>query len=110
MWIALHRWKLYPREIEADLHVRGIDIGAWHRLERNAAGYPILSSRKLIVITDGFLPSEHSWFKLAAYRDHDKAKDKAERDAVKEPRQRLLSRLYAKVPKHKVPEYAKGGD
>ena len=100
MWIALARWKAYPRQIESDLELRGIDIGAWHRLDRKPDGSPVLSSRKLINITDGLLPSDHSWFKLAAYKDADELKAKEDADKTAAARKSKLSGLYRKVPEH----------
>jgi hypothetical protein len=97
--MALARWRRYPREIESDLEVRGIDLGAWHRRELRD-GRPILSSRKLIILTDGLLPSDHSWFKLAAYADADKAKAKEDAEKTKAARNPKLASLYRKVPKH----------
>lgn len=50
------RWRLFPREIEADLSLyHHIDIGDWHEGR--------VSSRKLITLLDG-LPSD-SWYKLS---------------------------------------------
>lgn len=56
-------WLQYPSEIEADLKFRGIDIGAWHRLDRDAHGCPILSSRLLLVLLEEL--DEDSSFKKA---------------------------------------------
>lgn len=99
MALALARWKAYPTQIEADLRLRGIDIGAWHRLDVEH-GRMVLSSRMLINITDALLPSEHSWFKLAAYADADKAKAQEEAEKTRTARKSKLSGLYRKVPEH----------
>lgn len=79
--------------------MRGIDIGAWHRYDMRG-GRPVLSSRKLINILDGILPSEHSWFKLAAYADADKLKAQEEAEKTKAARKSKLAGLYRKVPQH----------
>lgn len=98
--MALARWKTYPTQIEADLRLRGIDIGAWHRLDRDDKGRPVLSSRVLVNITDALLPSEHSWFKLAAYADADKLKAQEEAEKTRAARKSKLAGLYRKVPEH----------
>jgi hypothetical protein len=98
---AFHRWKAYPREIERDLeafHPNCDFMGKWHRGE--------LSSRKLIVLTDGFLPPEHSWFKMAAYKDADKLEETLKAEATAKARKPLLSSMYRKVPEHLRPREA----
>lgn len=63
MLLALSLWLRYPTELEADLTFRHIDIGAWHRLDRDAHGVPVLSSRRLLVLAE-HLP-DNSAFKIA---------------------------------------------
>ena len=58
-----------PTQSEADLEFRKIDIGAWHRLDMNTNGIPVLSSRKLLVLLE-HLP-DTSEFKTAAERGGD---------------------------------------
>lgn len=53
MWHAIIRIREFPREIEADLALNGLDIGWWHRGTLNDEGFPRLSSRRLLVLLDG---------------------------------------------------------
>lgn len=48
MATALGVLRKYPGQIEADLKFRGIDIGAWHRGDRDEHGCLVLSSRLLL--------------------------------------------------------------
>jgi hypothetical protein len=98
VWEAARRVRNYPRQIERDLlAVHGLDIGDWYR------GDPKLSSRRLIVLTDGPL-GEDSWFHFAVRRDHEKAKAEEEARPMVEGRARALKGLYRKVPEHLRPK------
>ena len=46
------RIALWGRQIEADLYMRGIDIGWWHRWTLTNEGVPRLSSRRLLLLLD----------------------------------------------------------
>lgn len=82
---ALPRWKVFPREIESDLHLyHGIDIGDWHEGR--------LSSRKLLAYLDG-LPNE-SWYKLSVQEFINEIHEESERAQIREPRSFLLAQLY----------------
>lgn len=52
MWAVIPRIALWGRQIEADLFVRGIDIGWWHRYTLTDEGVPRLSSRRLLIVLD----------------------------------------------------------
>lgn len=54
MWAVIPRIALWGRQIEADLTVRGIDIGWWHRFTLTGEGVPRLSSRRLLIVLDEF--------------------------------------------------------
>ncbi len=65
----LPRWRLFPREIESDLHLYHLlDIGDWHSGE--------MSSRKLLIYLDG-LPGD-SWYKLSVNEFLEEAREEAE--------------------------------
>lgn len=68
---AIPLWKLFPREIEAGLetYYPGREIGQWHTGE--------ISSRKLLVLVDGF-PSD-SWYRMRAERWVKDMKEEEER-------------------------------
>lgn len=64
------RWKVFPRETEADLSLyHRIDIGDWHNGE--------VSSRKLLTFLDG-LPAD-SWYKQSAMKFVQEVNDEKER-------------------------------
>jgi hypothetical protein len=74
---AIPRWRLFPREIEHDLsYYHDRDIADWHEGR--------MSSRKLLVLTDG-LPDD-SWYKLsvqALIKRMAEDKERARRSEVK---------------------------
>lgn len=64
------RWKVFPREAEADLSLyHHIDIGDWHNGK--------VSSRKLLTLLDGLTPD--SWYKQSAAKFVEEVKDEKER-------------------------------
>lgn len=56
-------WRLYAREIAADLRFRGVLIADWHRGTRDKHGAMVLSSRQLIELIEA-LP-ETSAYQIA---------------------------------------------
>lgn len=60
-----------------------------------------MSSRELLELLDGL--TEESWYKVAVRRDIQKYKDDQERERTERHRNRMMSGLYRKVPKHLQP-------
>lgn len=81
---VIPRWKLFSREIESDLSIyHRRDIGEWFTGE--------MSSRKLLVLTDG-LPDE-SWFKMSVRA----FLKKTEEDEKKQERKSVSSLIFAQL-------------
>ena len=82
---AFLRWRLFAKEIESDLslyHQR--DIGDWHEGR--------MSSRKLLVLTDGL---EHdSWYKVSGRMLLERMKEEEERVYASNARSIMFAQLH----------------
>lgn len=80
----MQRWKLFPREIEADLNLHHrIDVGDWHEGR--------VSSRRVLTLLDG-LPSD-TWYKLSVQRFLEWMREEEERRYRNEIKSQIFAQL-----------------